>query len=127
MSSWLPPAATPQARARPGKGSRARTLAKSRRAARRAGSSRPACWVEPPGVPASGADARKGLLVGLLGQVGRELAAGFGRMLHERDDPPRHEPRRAHRRTAAGDLGDLDDAAAGGDLDAAPGSGRPDV
>src|SRR5262245_45151184 len=32
-------------------------------------------------------------------------------MLHQRDDPRRHEPPRPHRRPAAGPLGHLDDAA----------------
>src|SRR5919201_7043432 len=65
-----------------------------------------------------------------LGTVGghRALAAVLaGRMLHERDDPACHEPRRAYRFTGTSDLDDLDDAATGCNLDAATGAGGDDL
>jgi hypothetical protein len=48
-------------------------------------------------------------------------------MLDEGQHPGGHEPGGAHRRAAAGELGDLDDATAMGDVDAAAGPGRLDL
>src|SRR4051794_18501275 len=50
-----------------------------------------------------------------------------GGVLDERNDPARHEPRRAHGLAGARDLGDLDDAAPGGDLDPATRTCRGDL
>src|SRR4029078_5919978 len=52
---------------------------------------------------------------------------GRRRVLDQRQDPARHEPRAADGGAAAGDLDDLDDAAAGVDLDAAAVAGGHDV
>src|ERR1700722_12159543 len=45
-------------------------------------------------------------------------------MFYQGDDPTRHESGGSHGRPGAGDLGHLDDAAAGADLDPPPGPGR---
>src|SRR6188474_3381245 len=70
-------------------------------------------------------DAERGLVA-----AGSATATGGDRrrrMLDERDDAVGHEPARADRRPGAGHLGDLDDAAAGRDLDAATGLRRLDL
>ena len=56
----------------------------------------------------------------------RRLAV-VGRVLDQGYDPRRHEAGRTHGLAGAGDLGDLDHAAAGGDLDAAAGLGGQDL
>ena len=48
-------------------------------------------------------------------------------MLDQGQDSAGHEPRGAHRRTAAGQLGDFDDTATGADLDPTPGAGGRDL
>jgi hypothetical protein len=48
-------------------------------------------------------------------------------VLHDGDDPVGHEPPGADDLAAAGDLSDLDDAAAGGHLDPPAGSGGLDL
>src|SRR5664279_5511309 len=48
-------------------------------------------------------------------------------MLDQGQDSAGHEPRGAHRRTTAGQLGDLDDTATGADLDPTPGAGGRDL
>ena len=58
--------------------------------------------------------------------VDRRVALA-GRVLDQRDDPAGHEPAGADRRAAAGDLGDLDDAAGGRHLDPTTGSRRDDL
>jgi hypothetical protein len=63
------------------------------------------------------ADAGKPAHLLAVRHVRVELALGFCWMLHHRDHPPCHEPRRPHRSAAPGHLGDLDDSPAGRDLD----------